>query len=387
MSYTLPNIDEIEADLLAPYAQFSNKSFGRIFPEERHFMRSEFQRDRDRIIHSSSFRRLEYKTQVFLYHYDDNFRTRLTHSLEVAQVARSIAKILRLNVELSEAIALAHDLGHSPFGHAGEKVLKNLMADEGGFDHNQHTIRIVETLEKRYPEFDGLNLSYEVKEGLAKHRHIRFLPPEGIDRSGFQQSSLEAQLVDISDSIAYNSHDLDDGLSSGLITFGQLKETELWQEGQKSVEKRYQNLDETVLRYQVVRHIINAQVSDLVEQAISRLNQFDIETVDDVRHCSEKIVRFSPEMQKKDSELRSFLKRNLYQTHDMKSLEFKVNRILTTLFEAYDAEPHLLPEKVFHIIEREDESRKRTICDYIAGMTDRFAIDSYKKVTDPTDLV
>ncbi len=387
MSYTLPDIDAIEADLLAGYAQFSNRSFGRLFPEEPHFMRSEFQRDRDRIIHSSSFRRLEYKTQVFLYHYDDNFRTRLTHSLEVAQVARSVAKILRLNVELSEAIALAHDLGHSPFGHAGEKVLKKLMEDEGGFDHNQHTIRIVETLEKRYPEFDGLNLSYEVKEGLAKHTHITFVVPEGVNRNGFKQSSLEAQLVDVSDSIAYNSHDLDDGLSSGLITFGQLEETQLWKEGRKSVEERYTNLDETVLRYQVVRHIINAQVSDIVNMSIKHLNDFQITSVSDVRHCSEKIVRFSSEMKEKDNELRRFLQKNLYQTHEMKSLEYKVSRILETLFNAYLAEPHLLPEKVFYATENGKESKKRVICDYIAGMTDRFAIDSYRKITDPTDLV
>ena len=252
--YKLPSIDEIEAQTLAPYAQFSSKSLGRVHNEEPHFMRSEFQRDRDRIIHSSSFRRLEYKTQVFIYHFDDNFRTRLTHTIEVAQIARSITKILRLNIEVAEAIALAHDLGHPPFGHNGETVLNRLMGDER-FEHNEHTLRIVETLEKRYPTFEGLNLTFEVKEGLAKHG-AQFQCPANVSREGFNHPTLEAQVVDLSDAIAYNSHDLDDGLSSKMIDLKQLDEVKIWRENRERVEKTSPGIDETVMKYQIIKNII-----------------------------------------------------------------------------------------------------------------------------------
>lgn len=370
-----------EKECLAPWAMKSPDSEGREYPEEEHPYRTCFQRDRDRIIHSNAFRRLEYKTQVFIYHEGDHYRTRLTHSLEGSQIARTIARSLRLNEDLSEAIILAHDLGHTPFGHSGEVILNRLMKEFGGFEHNRQSLRIVTLLEDRYPEFPGLNLTYEVREGLAKHRSAYDKPNPQANFRKKGSASLEAQLVNIADEIAYSNHDLDDGLRSGLITLKQLNKIELWSENfrnQKSNEEKIQ------IR-QTIRSIINAFVIDLIHQTEENLKLAKIGNVQDIRATKESLVGFSPSFDKKNFELKAFLRENMYKHFRVERMADKAERIMESLFKTYVKNPKILPPEIYE--KAKTGEPERTICDYIAGMTDRYALEEYKKLFDPMEKV
>lgn len=377
-------IEAQESSNLAPYACHSAKSQGREYQEDEHSFRTSFQRDRDRVIHSKAFRRLEYKTQVFVYHEGDHYRTRLTHSLEVAQISRSIARMLKLNEDLAEAICLAHDLGHPPFGHSGQDVMNELMKGNGGFEHNRQSLRIVTVLEQRYPNFSGLNLSFEVLEGISKHFTDYDLPDGRLfHRDG--QPSLEAQVANLSDEIAYNNHDLDDGLRSGMITLKQLKDVALWQENFSVIQEKFSNSSQEVLIFQTVRRLINLVVTDLVEYSTERLKAENIKSLEDVRAYSGSLVGFSKELQVKITELKRFLYQNLYRQYRVERMADKAERILTDLFQAYTKHPKILPPAVF--AKTQDTEAKRAICDYIAGMTDRFALEEHQKLFDPQERV
>jgi dGTPase len=377
---------ETEAERLAPYAAKSAQTRGRCFAEEDHAFRTPFQRDRDRIIHSSAFRRLEYKTQVFVYHEGDHYRTRLTHTIEVAQISRTIARALKLNEDLAEAIALAHDLGHPPFGHSGEQILNGLMKEHGGFEHNAHSLRIVEKLEHRYPDFDGLNLTFEVREGIAKHRSEHDNPRTDPRYPG-KSSSLEAQIVDIADEIAYSNHDIDDGLHSEMLSAEDLAGVELWRENFEEIVKTNSGADLKILKYQSIRRIINQQVTDLVKTIEEVIEAEGILSIEDVRAQRSPIAHFSPLMHEKNKRLKVFLNKNLYKHHRMIRMADKGERIIKELFSAYLRKPQLLPPENFSLINEAGEEKHRVICDYIAGMTDRFALEEYKKLFDPFERV
>ncbi len=379
------NFSEIEAQRLAPYAAKSSSTKGRRHKEPEHPFRTPFQRDRDRVIHCNAFRRLEYKTQVFVYHEGDHYRTRLTHTIEVAQISRTIARALALNEDLSEAIALSHDLGHPPFGHSGETVLNELMAEHGGFEHNAHSLRIVEELEKRYPGFPGLNLTFEVREGIIKHNSEHDRPKLNDEYENDKSPCLEAQIADIADEIAYNNHDIDDGLSSEMIEPSTLKNVELWQENFEKIKAQFPDSDFKVLKYQTIIRIINSQVTDLVETILKTVEAEGISSIEDVRARKRNIARFSPEMEKKNRQLKKFLKENLYRHHRVIRMADKAERIIKELFKAYLRAPKLLPPHVHSLIEK--SSKHRVVCDYIAGMTDRFALDEFKKLFDPYEKV
>ncbi len=379
------DINEIEAKRIAPYGVKSKDSRGRRHREKEHPFRSLFQRDRDRIIHCNAFRRLEYKTQVFVYHEGDHYRTRLTHTIEVAQISRTIARACGLNEDLAEAIALAHDLGHPPFGHTGENVLNQLMKDHGGFEHNRQSLRIVDELEKRYPGFRGLNLTWEVREGIIKHRSEHDHPEALKEFAIYKRPSLEAQIVDLADEIAYNNHDIDDGLSSQMISLKDLEGVELWQENYERVKSEHKGADKKVLKYQTIIRIINAQVTDLVENILETVEKEKIDSPEKVRQREEPIARFSPQMEQKNTELKRFLRKNLYNHYRVLRMADKAERILRHLFEIYLKKPELMPPHFVAEIER--VGKERLICDYIAGMTDRFALTEYKKLTDPFERV
>jgi dGTPase len=371
----------LEDQLLAPYAMRSAASRGRVHPEPEHPFRSAFQRDRDRIIHSTAFRRLEYKTQVFVNHEGDYYRTRLTHTMEAAQITRTIAKCLRLNGDLAEAVALAHDLGHTPFGHAGERVLNDLMAPHGGFEHNAQSLRIVDELEERYPEFRGLNLTWEVREGIVKHTPPYDKPLAAQFASG-QGPCIEAQLVDYTDEIAYNSHDIDDGLKSGLLSFEQLEGATIWIEAYRAVRDQSPRASQRIWRYQAIRRIIDSFVTDLMVALEQRLAADRIETLDDVRRVGKPIVGHSPEVEAKRLQLKAFLMDNLYRHYRVMRMAEKAKRVMTELFDAYMSEPKQLPPHVLART-RAGEPLARVIADYIAGMTDRFALEEHRKLFDP----
>ena len=379
------DFEEWEERTYAPYAMRSRESRGRVHPEPEHPFRLAFQRDRDRIIHSTAFRRLEYKTQVFVNHEGDYYRTRLTHTMETAQITRTIARVLRLNEDLAEAVALSHDLGHTPFGHAGERVLHQLMADHGGFEHNAQSLRIIDVLEERYPDFKGLNLSWEVREGVVKHS-----PP--YDRplaQGFEAGRapcLEAQIVDYADEIAYNSHDIDDGLKSGLLTPEQLHDVTLWRETFGRISAAYPQAGFRIWRYQVQRALIDGFVTDLIDTIVERLRTHRLDSVGAIRAHGQPIATFSPLMEAKRLELKAFLMENLYRHYRVMRMAVKAQKIMTDLFHAYMSEPSQLPP---HIAARwkGGEVQARVIADYIAGMTDRFAVDEYNKLFDPNARV
>ncbi len=387
---------EFEREFLAPYALKSADSAGRRYKEEEHDFRTCFQRDRDRIIHSTAFRRLEYKTQVFVIHEGDYYRTRLTHSLEVAQIARSIARVLELNTDLVEAIALGHDIGHTPFGHSGEELLRELMGGEG-FEHNLQGLRVVDYLEKRYPEFDGLNLTQEVREGLIKHstrydlgysRETRFLPVKygNMDLTEFrsqEQPTLEAQVVDAADEIAYDNHDLDDGITSGLISEGDLRRIPLWEEAEKLVENKYSNLSADLKKHQLIKTLIDIDVKDVVKFSLQNLKS--ISSIEDIKSASYRLITFSKQMQEKRKPLRDFLLSELYHHYRVVRMSDKAKRIMKELFEVYLNKPAQLPVEIQRSIE--SEGLKRTICDYIASMTDNFAQNEYKRLFDPLERV
>ena len=381
---------ELEAQRLESYAAKSSETRGRRHGEGEHPFRTPYQRDRDRIIHSSAFRRLEYKTQVFVYHEGDHYRTRLTHSIEVAQISRTIARALGLNEDLSEAISLAHDLGHPPFGHSGEKILNDLMKDHGGFEHNAQSLRIVEELERRYPGFNGLNLTWEVREGIVKHNSEHDRPSLSETSEEYDNTlspCLEAQIVDVADEIAYNNHDIDDGLSSEMLEPTQLQEVELWRENFEEVKKRVKASDFKVRKSQTVIRIINAQVTDLVDTVLKTIEEEGIASIDEVRKRGRPIARFSPGMEKKNRELKRFLGDNLYNHHRVIRMADKAERIISELFRAYRRKTTLLPPHTHSMIDTADMEKHRVICDYIAGMTDRFALNEYKKLFDPFEKV
>lgn len=378
---TREEIEQREAGALAPYAARSVESLGREHAETEDSFRAAFQRDRDRIIHSEAFRRLEYKTQVFVNHEGDYYRTRLTHTLEVSQLARGLCRTFRLNEDLAEAIALAHDLGHTPFGHRGEEVLHRLMKNHGGFEHNSQSYRIVTLLEHRYPEFPGLNLTYEVREGIAKHSgeydnpHIPAFSTKGFP-------SLEAQVVDVADQIAYLNHDLDDGLESGMLSFEQLEQVQLWREVFDAVTKVYPNTTKKLLKYQTIRRLIHLFVTDIHGETLQQICERKLASLADVRARGERVVRWSDGLQKKTRELLDFLYENLYHHQRVERMAKKSERILTDLFGQYTANVRTLPQKLYTAI-LQDGHPERHVCDYIAGMTDRFALDEHAKLFDP----
>jgi len=373
-----------EAEHLASYAYKSAETRGRRHPEPEHPLRTVYQRDRDRIIHSTAFRRLEYKTQVFVNHEGDYYRTRLTHTLEVAQIARTAGRVLNLNVDLIEAVALAHDLGHTPFGHSGEDVLAEVMTDYGGFEHNVHGLRVVDVLEKRYPDFAGMNLSYEVRESMAKHR-TRYDHPAPREFDPASPPLLEAQVVEAADSIAYNNHDLDDGLKAGIISEKDLADLRIWRQAVAAVEKRFAGIAPRELNWQAVIYIINAQVTDLLEETARRIEQTGVATPDDVRACPERIVGNSAALAELKSEMEVFLNERLYQHWRVERMADKARRYIKELFAHYLRNPKLLPDGQERQIET--YGLHRAVCDYIAGMTDRFALDEYKRLFYPYERV
>jgi len=330
-------------------------------------------------VHSSSFRRLEYKTQVFVNHEGDNYRTRLTHSLEAAQIGRTVARTLGLNEDLTETLVLGHDLGHTPFGHSGEKAMDELMRDHGGFEHNRQTLRILEVLERRYPEFPGLNLTWEVREGIIKHQpeSDAHAPPE---YAPGEAPTLEAQLVDFVDEIAYNNHDIDDGLTSGLITVDQIRSVRLFREAHDAVAGRGIE-DKRIVRHQVVRHIIDRCTRALLAATLQQFADARVATVEDVRQAGRRLVAYDPGMAAMVRELKDFLYRNMYRHYRVVRMGDKAGRILRDLFGVYAGEPLQLPPR--HQARIPQEGIHRVVCDYLAGMTDRFALDEHRKLFDP----
>jgi dGTPase len=377
------NINEKEDMLLAPYAAKSANSKGRLHKNEKeHEYRSLYQRDRDRIIHSAAFRRLEYKTQVFVNHEGDYYRTRLTHSLEVAQIARTLAKALSLCEELTEAVALAHDLGHTPFGHAGEDILNDLMLGHGGFEHNIHTLKIVDLLEERYPGFPGLNLTWETREGIVKHstKYDKAKIPLELDPD--LMPTLESQIVDIADEIAYDNHDLDDGLTSGLICEEMLESIPLWQKTKNEIEREHPGIANPVKRYQIIRRLISLLVDDAYCETLNKLNKYMIKTQEDVKNFKTRLVDFSESLKNERAPLRKFLEKELYHHYRVNRMSDKAKRFIEDLFRIYIKNASILPEE--HQNKITDEKTKYVVvCDYIAGMTDRFALNEHEKLFNP----
>jgi dGTPase len=355
-----------EEEVLAPYAMRTRQSQGRRYLEPPHAFRTLYQRDRDRVIHSTAFRRLMYKTQVLVAQTNDHHRTRLTHTLEVAQISRTIARQLGLNEDLTETIALTHDLGHPPFGHAGESALDECMRGHGGFEHNRHGLRIVAALEYRYADFPGLNLSREVLEAMAQH-------------SG--RPLLEAQVVDAADSLAYDTHDLDDAFGAGLLTAEDLGEVEFWRRAVERVERRHGRLSPLQFQPAVVRALIDWQVTDLLEHTRQRLRQARIRSVDDVRRAAEPLVGPGPEVRGLKAELETFLRLRVYRHYRVMRMAAKGRRVLQALFAEFLRGPELLPERYARRMGA--EGRERVVCDYLAGMTDRYAQDEYLRLFQP----
>ena len=375
------NIDRLSEPMnnLAPYAADPVQSIGRAYDEPPSSTRNAFQRDRDRIIHSTAFRRLEYKTQVFVNHEGDLFRTRLTHSLEVAQLARGIARTLNLHEDLTEAIALAHDLGHTPFGHAGQDALNECMRDYGGFEHNLQSLRVVEQLELRYADFDGLNLTFEVREGILKHCSIKNAKQLGDVGQRFLDKtspSLEAQLTNYADEIAYNNHDIDDGLRSGLITIDQLSKVELFAQNLSLVKALYPKLEQKRLIHETVRRMINTLVVDLCTQSAQNIARHQPKSIADIRQLPQ-LINFSSDIAAQNLKLKQFLRKNLYQHYKVNRMSAKATRIVRELFAAFFENVGLLPNE-FQVYAETDKAR--AVADYIAGMTDRFAIREHRKL-------
>lgn len=377
--FTRERLEEDEARRLAPYAIKSGQSRGRVHQEEEHPYRTAFQRDRDRIVHTTAFRRLEYKTQVFVNYEGDYYRTRLTHSIETAQVARTMARVLGLNEDLSEAISLAHDLGHTPFGHSGETALNELMKDHGGFNHTVQSLRIVESLERRYPQFPGLNLTWEVREGIAKHATDYDLT-EAREYEPEKKATLEAQLVNAADEIAYTTHDLDDGLRSGLIQVDDLRDIELWRRGTTSLGISESDVSE-MARRRTVRYLINQLVTDVINAIDGQLREGTIQTAAGVRNAQCNLASFSPEMARNNRQLKDLLLERLYHHYRVIRMQVKAQRLIRRLFRAYLDEPRQLPAEIQSRVA--EGTPERVVCDYVAGMTDRFAIQEYRKLFDP----
>jgi dGTPase len=378
MPRTRIELEEIERRNLAPYAQLSADTRGRKYAEPPPEWRTQYQRDRDRVIHSRAFRRLEYKTQVFLNGTGDHLRTRLTHTMEVAAISRNVARPLKLNEDLVEVIALAHDLGHSPFGHKGETVLDELMKKRGGFEHNRHSLRIVEELEQKYPDFPGLNLSWEVREGLVKH-YTAFDHPS--KRAGFdaKHSSLEAQIANLADEITYYSHDLDDGLESGLLSEKKLaREVRIWAYAARLVKKEHGNLPDECRRYFTIRTIIDLQVKDVVETSERMILAAGVQSADEVRLFSRPLIQYSPERRRLNIELRKYLYKNLYFNPVVNEPHLRAKQLLRDLFAYYVKHTAEIGEHARGRIRK--IGKYRAVCDYLAGMTDRYAMQEHERI-------
>ncbi|SVA83656.1 uncharacterized protein METZ01_LOCUS136510 [marine metagenome] len=375
---------------LATFAVLPNESKGRTYNEDQSNYRNEFQRDRDRIIHSSAFRRLEYKTQVFVNHEGDMFRTRLTHSIEVAQIGRTIARALNVNEDLTEAICLAHDLGHTPFGHAGQDALNSCMKDFGGFEHNLQSLRIVDLLEERYADFPGLNLTYETREGILKHcsqKNALGLGELGQRFIKKNKPSLEAQIANIADEIAYNNHDIDDGLRANLLNIDSLRESKFVESNYREVVKKWKDLNERQIRHEIVRRMIDYIVSDLIETSKDLIGKYKPASVDSIRECGKSLIKMSQTTEKEHNNLKKILRKNLYQHEQVNLMSQRATETVKYLFNIYMEQPIFLTDELHMKITKDsrikDEQRKaRIIADYIAGMTDRFALSEYKRISE-----
>lgn len=374
---TREQMERTEHTVLAPYGQKSADSRGRKFPEPSHSFRTEFQRDRARIIHSRAFRRLEYKTQVFLNGTGDHLRTRLTHSIEVASISRTIARALSLNEDLAEAIALAHDLGHSPFGHSGEEMLAECMREHGGFEHNRQSLRVVELLEDPYPGFPGLNLTFEVREGLQKHQ--AFYDPPSAGEDPYKCPSLEAQIANLADEITYYSHDLDDAVDFEILDSLQLQENSVWQQSCRSVLSRYAEAREPELHKLVIRDIIDTEVQDVVKTSAWAIAEAAITSADDVRQRPSPLIRYSDDLLQANRALRKFLYQNVYYHPRVAEVNQRACEMLRMVFEAYAEEPSQLGDSALRRVET--QGLYRTVCDYVAGMTDRYLMEEYARIT------
>tara|TARA_B100000678_G_scaffold286067_1_gene290202 strand:- start:455 stop:1603 length:1149 start_codon:yes stop_codon:yes gene_type:complete len=375
---------------LATFAVLPNESKGRAYNEDQSNYRNEFQRDRDRIIHSSAFRRLEYKTQVFVNHEGDMFRTRLTHSIEVSQIGRTIARALNVNEDLTEAICLAHDLGHTPFGHAGQDALNSCMKDFGGFEHNLQSLRIVDLLEERYADFPGLNLTYETREGILKHcsqKNALGLGELGQRFIKKNKPSLEAQIANIADEIAYNNHDIDDGLRANLLNIDSLRESKFVESNYREVVKKWKDLNERQIRHEIVRRMIDYIVSDLIETSKDLIGKYKPASVDSIRECGKSLIKMSQTTEKEHNNLKKILRKNLYQHEQVNLMSQRATETVKYLFNIYMEQPIFLTDELHMKITKDsrikDEQRKaRIIADYIAGMTDRFALSEYKRISE-----
>jgi dGTPase len=382
MFLTRNEIEAREQATLAPYAMVSGETRGRAHAEEEHAYRTAFQRDRDRVIHTTAFRRLEYKTQVFVYHEGDHYRNRLTHTVEVAQIGRSLARALGANEDLTEAICLAHDLGHPAFGHTGETTLNRLMQEHGGFDHQRQTMRIVSLLEDRYPEFPGLNLTYEVREGLVKHD----TDYDVTDATGYQPhlaGTLECQLANLADEIAYNTSDLEDGLRSGLLDPLEVRELAVWDSVMAALGERVDCRLDDLLRTRAVRRLIGIEITDAITATAARLAELNLASAEAVRKVGSNVAGFSPELLEMNRQLKQFLLRSFYRHPRVMRMAGKAQRLLSELFRAYLEEPLQLPYEIQARINSRSDPPERVICDYLAGMTDRYAISEHKKLFDP----
>lgn len=380
------DIEAREHNTLAPYAACSGASRGRVYPEDEHIYRTAFQRDRDRVIHTAAFRRLDYKTQVFVYHEGDHYRNRLTHTVEVAQIGRSMARALGINEDLTEAICLAHDLGHPAFGHTGEVTLNQLMSGAGGFDHQRQTMRIVTTLEDRYEDFPGLNLTYEVREGIVKHDTDH----DVADATGYETElagSLECQISNLADEIAYNTADLDDGLRSGVLDYLEVRELGVWRSAMASLGVGTDCRLEDKLRARAIRRLVGIEITDAITATAANLAASGPASLDDVRAIGKNVAGFSSQIFELNLELKAFLMKNFYRHPRVVRMAYKANHMLTALFTAYREEPRQLPKEVQARMMRGNEPAERAICDYIAGMTDRYAILEYKRLYDPEERV
>jgi dGTPase len=373
---TREEMEATERAVLAPFAEKSRDSRGRKYSETSHSYRTEFQRDRARVIHSRAFRRLEYKTQVFLNGTGDHLRTRLTHSIEVASISRTIARALRLNEDLAEAIALAHDLGHAPFGHSGEEMLSECMRDHGGFDHNRQSVRVVELLETPYPNFPGLNLTFEVREGLRKHEAFYAFPAPGQEK--YHCPSLEAQVADLADEITYYSHDLDDAVDFEILSAVQLGENEVWRRSDRVVRARYSDAREPELHKLIIRNIIDNEVHDLVATSAKSIDESAVRSAHDVRRQAARLIRYSDELAEANRALRKFLYQNVYYHPRVSEVNRRACVMLQRVFEAYLVDPDRLGDGATRRIEQ--EGLHRTVCDYVAGMTDRYLMEEYARI-------
>ncbi|MCZ2126447.1 MAG: deoxyguanosinetriphosphate triphosphohydrolase [Anaerolineales bacterium] len=381
MFFTRQQLEENEDRSLAPYGTRSKDTKGRAYLDKEPQYRTVFQRDRDRILHTTAFRRLEYKTQVFINFEGDYFRTRLTHTLEVAQIGRTLARALGGNEDLVEAICLAHDLGHSPFGHSGETALAKLMRESGGFDHNKQSLRIVTELEQRYPEFPGLNLSWEVREGMVKHES-EYDISDARDYNPHLRGNLETQIANVADELAYTTHDLDDGLRSGMITPQTLDGVALWEILREAHNWRGTLLDD-MERHRMIRQLVGMLVTDMVEGSAERLKESKVNSALDVQKLKSNVVGYTEETRRRNRELKDLLYNKLYRHYRVTRMQVKAERIISDLFRAFVAEPATLPDHVQFFVEK--RGLERTVCDYIAGMTDRYAVEEHQKMFNPTE--